>query len=60
MRVISLVLSVAVAFGAVAQPLPDLGSAGDAVLSPQMERRIGESIVRDIRFREPSYLEDPE
>ena len=43
-----------------AQPLPDLGSAGDAVLSPQMERRIGESIVRDIRFREPSYLEDPE
>jgi predicted Zn-dependent protease len=60
MRVISLVLSVAVAFGAAAQPLPDLGSAGDAVLSPQMERRIGESIVRDIRFREPSYLEDPE
>ena len=43
-----------------AQPLPDLGSAGDAVLSPQTERRIGESIVRDIRFREPSYLEDPE
>jgi predicted Zn-dependent protease len=60
MRVISLVLSAAVAFGAAAQPLPDLGSAGDAVLSPQMERRIGESIVRDIRFREPSYLEDPE
>ena len=60
MRAISLVLAAAVAFGAAAQPLPDLGSAGDAVLSPQMERRIGESIVRDIRFREPSYLEDPE
>ena len=25
-----------------------------------MERRIGESIMRDIRFREPSYLDDPE
>ena len=43
-----------------AQSLPDLGSAGDAVLSPQLERRIGESIVRDIRYREPSYLDDPE
>ena len=26
--------------------LPDLGSAGDLELSPQMERRLGESIVR--------------
>jgi predicted Zn-dependent protease len=45
------------AFG---QPLPDLGSVGDVTLSPQMERRLGESIVRDIRFRDPSYLDDPE
>jgi predicted Zn-dependent protease len=44
----------------VAQTLPDLGSSGDAGLSPQLERRIGESIMRDIRFREPSYLDDPE
>jgi len=40
--------------------LPDLGGAGEAVLSPQMERRLGESVVRDIRFREPTYLDDPE
>jgi beta-barrel assembly-enhancing protease len=45
------------AFG---QPLPDLGSAGDVTLTPQVERRIGESIVRDIRFRDPAYLDDPE
>ncbi len=45
------------AFGQVA--LPDLGGAGDAVLSPQQERRIGESIMRDIR-RDPSYIDDPE
>jgi predicted Zn-dependent protease len=45
------------AFG---QGLPDLGGAGDAGLSPQVERRIGESIMRDIRFREPNYLDDAE
>jgi predicted Zn-dependent protease len=39
--------------------LPDLGGAGDMLLSPQMERRIGESIMRDIR-RDPSYIDDPE
>jgi beta-barrel assembly-enhancing protease len=43
-----------------AQALPDLGGAGDAVLSPQVERRLGENIVRDIRFREPGYIDDPE
>src|SRR5919106_6222188 len=45
---------------AIAQPLPDLGGGGDAGLAPQVERRIGESIMRDIRFREPAYLDDPE
>ena len=43
-----------------AQPLPDLGSAADTSLSPQMERRIGESIARDFRVRDPSYHDDPE
>lgn len=42
------------------QSLPDLGSAGDVVLSAQAERRIGESVLRDIRFRDPAYLDDPE
>jgi predicted Zn-dependent protease len=45
------------AFG---QSLPDLGGSADAGLPPQVERRIGESIMRDIRFREPNYLDDPE
>jgi predicted Zn-dependent protease len=43
-----------------AQALPELGGGSDTVLSPQMERRIGEAIVRDIRFREPAYIDDPE
>jgi len=41
-------------------PLPNLGGAGDSILSPQTERRLGESIMRDIKSREPSYVEDPE
>jgi predicted Zn-dependent protease len=48
------------AFAQGAAPLPDLGGAGDSSISPQVERRLGESIMRDIRFREPSYLDDPE
>src|SRR5258707_2085353 len=43
-----------------AAPLPNLGGAGDSVLSPQTERRLGESIMREIRSREPAYVEDPE
>jgi predicted Zn-dependent protease len=38
--------------------LPDLGS-GDSTMSPQVERRLGESIMRDIR-RDPAYIDDPE
>jgi len=51
---------ISVAMPAFGQPLPDLGGAGDAGLAPQTERRIGESIMRDIRFRDPNYLDDPE
>lgn len=40
--------------------LPDLGDASGSELSLQTERKIGESIVRDIKFRDPSYLDDPE
>ena len=40
--------------------LPDLGDAGGWELSLQTGRKLGESIVREIRFREPTYLDDPE
>jgi predicted Zn-dependent protease len=45
---------------ALAQPLPDLGDTSGAALPPLIERRIGESIMRDIRLRDPAYLDDPE
>ena len=50
----------ALAQGAFAQGLPDLGEVSQADLPPHLERRIGESIMRDIRLREPSYIDDVE
>ena len=40
-------------------PLPDLGDEGSSDVSLATERRIGESVMRDIR-RDPAYLDDPE
>jgi predicted Zn-dependent protease len=48
------------AIRALAEGLPDLGETSQNDLSPQLERRIGESIVRDIRLREPAYIDDVE
>ena len=45
---------------ALAEGLPDLGDAAQLSLTPQMERRVGESIMRDIRMHEPDFDEDPE
>ncbi len=44
---------------ALAQALPDLGDVSATAISPVDERRLGESIMREIR-RDPSYLDDPE
>ncbi|MCX7149565.1 MAG: M48 family metalloprotease [Rhodocyclales bacterium] len=44
---------------AVAEGLPDLGEAAQAEFSPAMERRIGESVMLEIR-RDPAWLDDPE
>ncbi|WP_051566812.1 M48 family metalloprotease [Herminiimonas sp. CN] len=40
-----------------AQGLPTLGDADSDALSPLMERKLGEEIMRDIR-RDPDYLDD--
>ena len=41
-------------------PLPDLGDASSSVLSPLMERKLGESVMRDIRYGDPGFVDDPE
>lgn len=46
--------------GAVAEGLPDLGESARVDLPPYLERRIGETTMREIRLREPTYVDDPE
>ena len=43
----------------VAEGLPDLGEAAQSEFSPAMERRIGESVMLEIR-RDPAWLDDAE
>jgi predicted Zn-dependent protease len=45
--------------GARAQSLPDLGESAQAELTPQAERRLGDSLMREIR-RDPDYVSDAE
>lgn len=55
-----LFFGVAVLPPAAAQGLPDLGESAQADISPQAERRVGESFMREMRWRDPAYLDDPE
>jgi len=41
------------------QNLPDLGESSQSVFTPQLERRLGEAIMRDIRA-DPAFMDDPE
>jgi len=43
-----------------AQTLPELGDSSGAVLSPYLERKIGEQAMREIRARDRRFLDDPE
>jgi predicted Zn-dependent protease len=61
MRISSLLaLSLVLSPPALGDGLPDLGDTAQLALTPQMERRVGESIMRDIRMHDPSFDEDPE
>lgn len=59
-RLFILLLCVALVPRVSAAGLPDLGDVGASELSPLAERKLGESIMRDIRWRDPAYLDDPE
>ena len=60
-RLLALALSLTLAFPpAMAEGLPDLGDPSQSDLSPQIERKIGESLFRDMRWGNPDYLDDPE
>ena len=57
---IAMVAFLGTSFSVRGDDLPDLGEAARAELSPQMERKIGERIMNEIRLREPSYIDDAE
>jgi len=57
-RVFPVLLLVAVS-GVLAQGLPDLGDVAEAGFTPLQERRLGESIMREIRA-DPGYYDDAE
>lgn len=62
-RSLILLAAVAAAWSAptvLAEGLPDLGEVSQAEFSPQMEKKVGEQIMQEIRLKEPSYLDDPE
>jgi len=44
---------------AVDNNLPDLGESSQTIFTPQIERKVGEAIMRDIRS-DPAFLDDPE
>ena len=60
MRIATACLGFALAVSqAPAQTLPELGDTSGALLSPYLERKIGEQAMQEIR-RDPAYLDDPE
>jgi predicted Zn-dependent protease len=58
--VLALIAGFSLACGAQVNDLPELGESARAELSPQLEYRIGEEIMNEIRLREPSYVDDPD
>jgi predicted Zn-dependent protease len=59
-RILAGALAILQGAGAQAQlTLPDLGDSAQADFTPQMERKVGEQIMRQIR-RDPDYISDPE
>ena len=54
------VLCLAFAPPALADGLPDLGDTAQITVTPQMERRVGEEAMRDIRLHDPAFDDDAE
>lgn len=59
-RLIAVLLCVALVPRSFSQSLPDLGDSASSDLSPLAEQRIGAQIMREIRWKDPAYLQDAE
>jgi predicted Zn-dependent protease len=60
MKIRTLLFLLCLAPAVFADGLPDLGDLSQTDFSPAMEKRTGETIMRDIRLHEPGYINDPE
>ena len=63
MRTLALVLAFALAtalpaWGAERDPLPELGDASSAIVSPQMEKRLGEMFLKQLRSQVPIVADE--
>ena len=56
----AMLMALSMTLRAFAAGLPDLGEVGAGDLSPMAERRVGEQAMRQIRWHERAYVEDPE
>ncbi len=60
-RLLPCCLALAIAISPVrGDDLPDLGEASAGDLPPATEKKIGQQIMHEIRWRDPSYLDDPD
>lgn len=59
-RIFILSLSLAIVSQGFAQGLPDLGESAQADISPATEHKVGEQFMRETRWRDPAYVNDPE
>jgi predicted Zn-dependent protease len=60
-RLTALALSCALALSPLhADELPELGDSASSDLPPATEKKIGQQIMHEIRWRDPSYLDDPD
>ncbi len=60
MKLNALILLTFMVPSVLAEGLPDLGEQSQTDFSPIVEKRTGETIMRDIRLHEPNYINDPE
>lgn len=59
-RLLSAAVAATLSLQGIAAQLPDLGDTASGVLSPALEKKIGEEALSSYRFEDPAYIDDPE
>lgn len=59
-RLLSVAVAATLSLQSIAAQLPDLGDTASGILSPALEKKIGEEALASYRFEDPGYIDDPE